>query len=105
MKYMTGNPFPYAFNMSKLYFKHNASGGSYRLMGDSANDSYINSIVYKHDSPKTGPSDGYVAVDPTTPGFNGSIQPMEGFFIKLEQISNDNYVNHFAYPLIMSNQP
>ncbi|BAF73028.1 proprotein convertase P-domain-containing protein [Sulfurovum sp. NBC37-1] len=99
-KYMAGNPFPYAFQLSDLYFKHNAGGMSYNEMGNTANDNYINKIVYKHDSNKTGPVSGYMAVDPATPGFDGSIQPMEGFFIKIEKNQTDNYVNHFAYPLM-----
>ncbi|BAF73025.1 hypothetical protein [Sulfurovum sp. NBC37-1] len=99
-KYMAGNPFPYAFQLSDLYFKHNAGGTSYNEMGNTANDNYINKIVYKHDSNKTGPVSGYMAVDPATPGFDGSIQPMEGFFIKIEKNQTDNYVNHFAYPLM-----
>jgi hypothetical protein len=97
-KYMVGNPFPFAFQLSDLYFKH--TGESYKRMGDSFNDTYINSIVYKHDSPETGPITGYTAIDPATPGFNGSVQPMEGFFIKIEPIVGDNLVNHFAFPLM-----
>ncbi len=99
-KYMAGNPFPFAFHMSDLYFKHNASGESYHQMGVTYNDAYINKIVYKHDSPLLGPVNGYVAIDPATPGFNGSIGPMEGFFIKIEKNQADNYANHFAYPLM-----
>jgi hypothetical protein len=59
--------------------------------------------VYKHDDPDTGPIDGYVALDTSTPGFNGEIESMEGFFIKLEVSANDTYLNRFHYPLIMSN--
>ena len=99
-KYMAGNPFPFAFQLSDLYFKHNANNTSYYEMGNPNNDNYINKIAYKHDSNKTGPVDGYMAIDPATPGFNGSIQPMEGFFIKIEKNQTDDYVNHFAYPLM-----
>jgi len=100
VKYMTGNPFPFAFQMSDVYFKHNANGQSYNAMGATVNDTYIESTVYIHDSNKTGPVDGYVAVDPATPGFNGSIPTMTGFFVKIKSDSNDNDVNHFAYPLM-----
>ncbi|ADV46004.1 proprotein convertase P-domain-containing protein [Nitratifractor salsuginis] len=102
-KYMAGNPFPYAFHLANLYFKHNADGMTYHPMGDINNDDYINKIVYKHDSNETGPVTGYEAIDPSTPGFGGSIEPMEGFFIKIEKNQSDNYVNHFAYPLTYSN--
>ena len=105
VKYMAGNPFPFAFHLSDVYFKHNASSENYHAMGDSVNNTYINSIVYIHDSSETGPVNGYNAVDPATPGFGGSIPAMTGFFIKIEPNSNDDFVNHFAYPLIMSNQP
>jgi subtilisin-like proprotein convertase family protein len=97
-KYMAGNPFPYAFNLSDLYFRHGA--GTYREMGNTGNDRYINKVVYKHDSNKTDSVDGYVAVDPATPGLGGSIQPMEGFFIKIEKDQTDTDTNSFAYPLM-----
>ena len=32
VKYMAGNPFPFAFHLSDLYFKHNASGEDYNPM-------------------------------------------------------------------------
>ena len=101
VKYMTGNPFPYAFHMSDLYFKHNASGESYKSMEDNAsNGTYINATVYKHDSNKTGPVTGYEAVNAVTPGLDFPVEPMEGFFIKINPINTDDDVNHFAYPLM-----
>ncbi len=103
-KYMAGNPFPYTFDLSNLYFKHQtAASDIFNPMGDNANDSFISAIVYKHDSPDTGPSVGYEAVTASTPGFNAPIQPMEGFFIKLLEENTDNGVNTFSYPLTYGN--
>ena len=97
---MTGNVYPYSFDLSDLYFKHGSN--DYYPMGDSNNDGYISSVVYIHDSNKTDGCDGYVAVDPSTPGFGGQIDPMEGFFIKLE-INASTQSNKFAFPLEMQN--
>ena len=107
-KYMSGNPFPYGFDMSNLYFKHASSGATFNPMGSSNNDAFINTIVYKHDSPDTSDKNvtdggGYEAVVPSTPGFHAPIQPMEGFFIKLETNSDTTSGNSFAYPLTYSN--
>ncbi len=108
-KYMTGNVFPYAFNLRDLYFSHGGSSGTFHPMGDSANDTYISSTVYTHNSPDTsGDTEdnggGYKALDPATPGFDqGSIRPMEGFFIKIEEDSSTDD-NSFAFPLNMSNK-
>ena len=107
-KYMAGNVFPYPFNLRDLYFSH--GGGGYYPMGDSNNSDYIASLVYTHNSPDTSDRNtsdggGYQAIDPATPGFDsGSIRPMEGFFIKILERSNDQGSNAFAYPLNMSNQ-
>ena len=104
-KYMAGNVFPFAFNLRDLYFSHGGGSGSYYPMGDSNNDNYIESTVYTHDSNETGPSTGYIALDPATPGFDqGSIRPMEGFFIKLLGSTSDQSSNAFAYPLNQSNK-
>ena len=106
-KFMAGNTFPFAFNLRDLYFSH---GGDnlYHPMGDSNNSAYINSIVYTHDSNETGPVNGYTAIDPATPGFDqGSIRPMEGFFIKLlrqADAPDDTTLNFFAFPLNQSNK-
>jgi len=99
-KYMSGNPYPYRFELSNLYFTPDASGISgYNAMGSVTNDGSINKIVYKHDSVETGPVTGYTAVDPATPGFAGSILPMEGFFIKMEINATNIDANYFAFPL------
>ena len=106
-KYMTGNPFPYGFNLNDLYFKHQGNG--YLPMGDAGIDSYIASVVYTHDSADTSDKDvasggGYVGLDPSTPGFDtGSVRPMEGFFIKIKE-NSDQGANSFAFPLNQSNQ-
>jgi len=108
-KFMAGNPFPYAFEAANLYFAHDVGTGTYYPMGDSNNDTYIDSTFYKHDSPDktgndTGSGGGYVAVNPGTPGFdNGGIKAMEGFFVKINGIDGDTASNGFAYPLIMKN--
>ena len=99
-KFMAGNPFPYSFQLAKLYFFRTDPA---HPMGHSNNDPYINKIVYKHDSSETGPVDGYVGIDPSTPGFDGSIQPMEGFFIKLEINADTGTSNFFGYPLTYGN--
>ena len=67
------------------------------------NDSYIGSTVYTRDSSETGPVNGYVALDPSTPGFSGKIKAMEGFFTKIEINANTGEINKFAYPLMMEN--
>jgi hypothetical protein len=103
-KYMAGNPLPYSFDMSNLYFKHNSSGASYHSMEDNAsNGDYINPVFYKHDSSETGPVSGYEAIEPSTPGLNAPILPMEGFFIRIETNSDTTNNNNFAYPLTMGN--
>jgi subtilisin-like proprotein convertase family protein len=104
-KYMGGNPYPYAFEIKHLYFSHGYnSGGAYYPMGDTNNDTYIDSTFYKHDSPELGPVTGYKAVNAATPGFdNGGIKAMEGFFMKIEKIEGDTTSNEFAYPLMMRN--
>ena len=101
-KYMAGNPFPYRFHISTAYFKNNQQV-SYAAIGDTANDPYVQSTMYKHDSNQTGPVDGYTAVDPSVPGLDGVVEPMEGFFMKI-QPSVQGESNTFAYPLNMSNQ-
>jgi hypothetical protein len=108
-KYMAGNPFPYAFEMKKLYFSHGGASGSYKAMGDSGNDNYIDPTFYKHDDPDTSDKNtsnggGYEAVNAGTPGFdNGGFKAMEGFFIKLPEVNGDTDDNFFAYPLMMQN--
>jgi hypothetical protein len=87
-----------------LYFSHGSTGGSYKAMGNGDNDTYILPTFYKHDSNKTGPVDGYEAVNAGTPGFDQhGIKAMEGFFVKIEKVDNDTDANSFAYPLIMKN--
>ena len=98
-KYMAGNPFPYAFDILDLYFTHLPD--QFAPMGDPMWGPFINSTVYKHDSPQTGPVDGYEAVSAVTPGMGGTILPMEGFFIKLEINSDETNANALSYPLIM----
>jgi len=108
-KYMAGNPFPFAFELSDLYFSHGGASGSYKPMGDTSNDIYISPTFYKHDSSDTTDKNvssggGYEAVNAGTPGFeNGGIKAMEGFFIKLPEENSDTDNNFFAYPLIIKN--
>jgi len=108
-KYMAGNPFPYAFEMNNLYFSHGDGNGTYKPMGDSDNNTYIDPTFYKHDSSdisdkNTSNGGGYKAVNAGTPGFdNGGFKAMEGFFIKLPEVDSDTDDNFFAYPLIMKN--
>jgi len=103
-KYMTGNPFPYRFDFSKMYFKNENT--NYTIMGDSTNDDYILARIYTHDSSDTSDKDtsnggGYTVIAPQTPGLSeGQIVPMEGFFIELETQS-DEKSNKLAYPLMM----
>ena len=103
-KFMTGNPFPYKFDFSKLYFKNENT--SYKMMGDSTNDDYVLARIYTHDSSDTSDKNvssggGYTVIAPQTPGLSeGQILPMEGFFIELEKQS-DEKTNKLAYPLMM----
>ena len=106
-KYMAGNPLPFAFMVEDLYFSHGGSSGSYKAMGDSDNDTYIDPTFYKHDSAdksdlNTSNGGGYEAVNAGTPGFDhGGIKAMEGFFIKIEKEESDSDANHFAYPFMI----
>jgi hypothetical protein len=102
-KYMAGNPYPYAFMIHDLYFRHGSTSGSYKAMGNGDNDTYILPTFYKHDSNETGPTTGYEAVNAGTPGFDQhGIKAMEGFFIKIEDTGSQD-TNSFAYPEIMKN--
>ena len=56
-----------------------------------------------NDSSETGPVNGYIALDPSTPGFSGKIKAMEGIFTKIEINANTGEINKFAYPLMMKN--
>ncbi len=107
-KFMAGNPFPFSFHLSHLYFAHDPGNGSFHPMGNSDNDSYINAVVYVHDSADTTDQSvenggGYKAIDPSTPGFGGAIQPMEGFFVKILDGNGDTAQNAFAFPLTYGN--
>jgi hypothetical protein len=103
-KYMAGNPYPYPFLLKNLYFSHGGAN-NYNAMGTSSNDTYINPTFYKHDDPRTGPVNGYTAVNAATPGFSdGGVNPMEGFFIKIEEENSDTDNNFFAYPLMIKNK-
>ena len=99
-KLMLGNPFPYRFDVSNLYFKH--GNIDYKKWGDNNINEYVSSTIYTHDSYKRSATDGYIALDPTTPGFEGQIVPMEGFFIKINK-SPSNQSNSLATPLQMCN--
>jgi hypothetical protein len=105
---MAGNSLPYAFLVKDLYFSTDyTSSGTYKPMGDTANDTYIYATLYKHDSPDTSDKNttaggGYEALNAGTPGFdNGGVKAMEGFFIKIEESSATN--NGLAFPLMMQN--
>ena len=105
-KYMAGNPFPFSFQLARLYFFRDGQASAYP-MGDLENNDFINAVAYKHDSSDTSSDDissggGYEAIAPT-PGFGDSVQPMEGFFIKLETDDNTTANNWFAYPLTYGN--
>ncbi len=105
-KFMAGNIYPYSFDMGNLYFSH--GGGTYYPMGDANNDTYISSVVYKHDSADTTDKNvtaggGYEPVTPGTPGFSAPISPMEGFFVKILEVQNDTGSNAFLMPLTYGN--
>ena len=107
-KFIAGNPFIYAFKAKNLYFSHGAASGTYNPLGDSANDNYIDAILYKHDSSDlsdqtTANGGGYEPVDVSTPGFaNGGIKAMEAFFMEIKEV-NDGTNNSFAFPLVQRN--
>jgi hypothetical protein len=102
-KFMAGNPFPYAFEMNNLYFSPTVNqAGTYHPMGSDVNDAYIQPVFYKHDSPETGPINGYEAVDASTPGFDkGGFKAMEGFFVIIKESNASN--SGLAYPLMNRN--
>ena len=93
-KVMKGNPFPKTFELSNLYFSH--GGGSYRPMGNSANDPYIRQSVYTFDANSTSSND-YTPIAPQTPGFAHRIDPMTGFFTLLEANASGGG-NDLAFP-------
>jgi len=102
-KFMAGNPLPFKFDVSKLYFKNGSS--DYKQMGDNSIDEYIVSDIYTHNSSDRTDQNisnggGYRVISPSTPGLSeGQVVPMEGFFIKLKTQSDENS-NKFAYPLM-----
>ena len=102
-KYMMGNPFPYKFDVSRLYL-YNHTNDTYYPLGDSKNDAYVDAAIYTHDSPdltdqNISAGGGYLPHDAKTPGFSDKIDTMEGFFIifKAENSENDNDI---AIPLM-----
>lgn len=95
-KVMVGNPFSKAFLLKDLYYSHN--DGLFQAMGTTANDPYIQSVVYRHDSAARDPY-SYIPVSPTTPGVDGgTIDPTMGFWIRLND-ANDTLSNKLDFPL------
>jgi hypothetical protein len=101
-KYMAGNPFPFAFDVSRI-FMNNTANGVYYPLADANNSAYISPKIYTHDSPDlTGvnqPNGGYVVLDASTPGFVDKVRPMEGFFL-IFPVNNSGTQNNFAFPLM-----
>jgi hypothetical protein len=95
-KVMVGNPFYKPFHLENLYYSH-ASSAYGATMDD--NEVHIKKIVYVHDSPERGgySPDSYTAKDPDTPGFDGTIDTAEGFWIKLIE-SDDEGTNELLFP-------
>jgi hypothetical protein len=95
-KVALGNPFPQKIQLSDLYFSHGGGSGSYNPMGDTNNDTYIESTVYTYDYAGRDKSQ-YVAIAPDTPGFTDRIDPMKGFFIILKAASTGSNFMTFPY--------
>ncbi len=96
-KIMMGNPFPKSIYLSNVYFSHGSSNSGYHQMGDTVNDAYINQTVYTYEHEGTSKND-YVAITPDTPGFTDRIDPMTGFWIKLESNTSAGS-NYLTFPL------
>lgn len=92
-KVMVGNPFHKAFQLGDLYFSHD--NAAFEAMGTAANDPYIESIVYAHDSADRDPL-SYYPLAPT-PGFGDTIDPTIGFWIRLN--ASDTLSNNIDFPL------
>jgi hypothetical protein len=101
-KYMAGNPFPYKFDVARIYTKQ--GNGDYTPLSDSANADYVSPLIYTHDSPDITGEDiadggGYRVLDASTPGFDDKVAPMEGFFMIFPK-NNSGATNNFAFPLM-----
>jgi hypothetical protein len=101
-KYMAGNPFPYKFDVARIYTKQ--GNGDYTPLSDSANADYVSPLIYAHDSPDVTGEDiadggGYRVLDASTPGFVDKVAPMEGFFMIFPE-NNSGATNNFAFPLM-----
>ena len=95
LKVMLGNPFPLKFSLENMYFNNSNQGTTYYPMGNATNDTYIEKTVYVHDTAdRSGTS--YEARVSGTPGFEGDIRLMEGFWVILETGSGENNI---TYPL------
>lgn len=84
-KIMLGNPFNKAFDLEDLYYKH----GSNAFEAWGTDDTYVNGTLYYR------AGDHYEAIS-LTPGFNNPIEPMQGFWIKLNAGAGTNSID---YPL------
>ena len=101
-KVMLGNPFPLQMHLENVYFSHGSADSGYHPMNES-NDSavnpnapYIAGVVYTYDKNSTSAAD-YIAITPTTPGFEHHVDPMTGFFSLIR--SGESGSNYMAYPL------
>jgi asparagine N-glycosylation enzyme membrane subunit Stt3 len=102
-KYMAGNPFPYAFDVTRIFMKNTANSAYYPL-ADGNNSDYISPLIYTHDSPDiTGGNiedgGGYRVLDANTPGFVDKVRAMEGFFL-IFPVNDSGTQNNFAFPLM-----
>ena len=98
-KVMIGNPFPSKMQLSDVYFSHGGGSGTYNPMDTNAaspNAPYINATVYTYDHSGTN-QNNYIAIAPDTPGFTDTLDPMLGFWIKLE--SGQTGKNYMTFPL------
>ena len=97
-KVMMGNPFPLKMQLSDVYFSHGGGSGTYNPMDSavsSPNVPYINATVYTYDHSGTS-QNNYIAITPDTPGFTDHIDPMTGFWIKLE--TGQTGSNYMTFP-------
>ena len=90
-KIMLGNPFVRNIHSGRIYYSNDSLGQNYYDFTDATNlDSYVERILYMHDSPDLKPGTGgnngeYIAVSPDTPGFGDTIAPMYGYWMLIKQ--------------------
>jgi len=99
-KVMIGNPFHKKFQLSDKHYNTGHNGVTYYPMGDISNiGDYVEMTVYAHDSSDiSSANDEYIAITPTTPGFDDTVEPMVGYFL-LMKVDASEQSNSVVFPL------